>query len=149
MRLWSNDRGLAAVEFVIVAPVLIVILGGVLGVGSLVQATAVVRNAAREGARYAAVGLPVGTAATSCAGTPSGVTAVVDCYLYDELGGRGDVQCGSVGCSGASVNVAYPSGQNVGQPVTVTVTFPVTVPLFGATTNVVSSATMEQLLVAS
>jgi Flp pilus assembly protein TadG len=63
------------VEFVLVFPILIILVFGVidfaLGVRSYVSLT----NATREGARYGAVGNPLGSAVTTCAG--SGNTNVV------------------------------------------------------------------------
>ncbi|MFO0879461.1 MAG: TadE/TadG family type IV pilus assembly protein [Gemmataceae bacterium] len=49
-----RSRGIAAVEFAIVMPVLLVIMVGLWEVGRLVQLQQILTNAAREGARLAA-----------------------------------------------------------------------------------------------
>lgn len=49
-------RGVAAVEFAVVAPVLFTLMLGVWEVGRLIQITALVQNATREGARLASQG---------------------------------------------------------------------------------------------
>jgi Flp pilus assembly protein TadG len=49
-------RGIAAVELAVVAPLVLVLLVGLLEVGRLVQVNAIVCNAAREGARKASTG---------------------------------------------------------------------------------------------
>jgi Flp pilus assembly protein TadG len=50
-------RGTAAVEFALVAPIVIGLLVGLLEVGQLVQVNQIVSNAAREGARKASTGV--------------------------------------------------------------------------------------------
>ncbi len=51
----SSPRGLAAVEFALVLPVLLLVLFGIINFGALMYDQAVVTNAAREGARWAAM----------------------------------------------------------------------------------------------
>jgi len=154
--LWQNDRGLAAVELVIVAPVLIALLGGIVQTGSLIQAVAIARNAAREGARYASVGWPLQcpsnpTYGPCLASTNNNVKYIVNSYLSDTLSGRAYVQLAS-----DTVTLCYPTPDPacagsgtaaVGQPALVTVTVPLTVA--GQQINVTSSATMEILQVTS
>jgi hypothetical protein len=55
MRLRSED-GAELVEFALVLPLLLLVLGGIVDFGMLLQRQQVVTNAAREGARLAAVG---------------------------------------------------------------------------------------------
>ena len=50
-----SDRGAELIEFALVLPVLLLVLGGILDMGFLFNNYAVVTNAAREGARMAAV----------------------------------------------------------------------------------------------
>ena len=50
------QRGAAALEFALVAPVLIMLLLGIVDFGVLMNAQSVVANAVREGARTAALG---------------------------------------------------------------------------------------------
>jgi Flp pilus assembly protein TadG len=49
-------RGIAAVELALVAPLILILLVGLLEAGRVVQVTAIVSNAAREGARKASTG---------------------------------------------------------------------------------------------
>ncbi len=53
VRLFRTDRGAALVEFALVLPLLLVIIGGIVDFGFLFQRYEVVTNAAREGARLA------------------------------------------------------------------------------------------------
>ena len=53
---WRNDRGAVALEFAILAPILMMLLVGMLEFGFMFQAQLAVTHAAREGARMAAVG---------------------------------------------------------------------------------------------
>lgn len=130
-RLVREDSGTAAVEFAIIFPVLALILGGAIEVGSLVQTVAIVRNAAREGARYASVGDPNATA-----------NAVA--YLSASLAGRNDVTLGS-----ATATLNPSGGAAPGSPVTVTVSVPLTIQMpvisniLGTTMTLTSDATME------
>lgn len=49
----ASERGAAAVEFALIAPVLIVMIFGMVDMGMAINAQAIVGNAAREGARAA------------------------------------------------------------------------------------------------
>jgi hypothetical protein len=53
---WGDDRGATALEFAIVAPLLLILIIGMLEFGLMYQAQLAVTHAAREGARLAAVG---------------------------------------------------------------------------------------------
>jgi Flp pilus assembly protein TadG len=53
----TSDSGASALEFAIVAPVLILLLAGMIEFGFVFQAQLALTHAAREGARMAAVGL--------------------------------------------------------------------------------------------
>ena len=55
VRLFCTDRGAALVEFALVLPLLLVIIGGIVDFGFLFQRYEVVTNAAREGARLASL----------------------------------------------------------------------------------------------
>ena len=50
----GNNKGVAAVEFAIIAPLLFVLLFGIIEFGVVLYNQAVITNASREGARYAA-----------------------------------------------------------------------------------------------
>lgn len=80
----GRRRGDAVVEFVLLAPTLLVVLLGILEIGRVLDAWLVVANAAREGARVAAQA-PPGTDPAS-AGQQAALT-----YLTSGLAPRGDV----------------------------------------------------------
>ena len=56
-RLCRSERGAAALEFVIIAPALILMIIGIARLGILFMANAGLRNAVAEGARYSTVWL--------------------------------------------------------------------------------------------
>lgn len=51
----SGENGMALVEFALIVPFLVILLAGVLEFGRVLDAWVIVTNAAREGARYAAL----------------------------------------------------------------------------------------------
>lgn len=71
----SRRRGAAAVEFAVVAPVLVLLLTGIWELGRMIEATQVLSNAAREGVRLAANG--------------NKTSADVDTAVYNYLKGAG------------------------------------------------------------
>ncbi len=76
----TADRGAAAVEFALLLPVLLLIVFGIIDFGRALNAQITLTQAAREGARLAAVGLPadVVVARTQAAATTlTGVTVSV------------------------------------------------------------------------
>lgn len=128
----NQERGSVAAEFAILTPILALILTGLIQVGTLVQTGVIVHNAAREGARYAAVEST----------NPLPVDAAV-AYLATALVGRTDVTI-------SSANVSVSGGGAVGSPVTVNVQLPVAIgiPLMqsvldGSTVILSGAATME------
>ncbi|GAB2834599.1 TadE/TadG family type IV pilus assembly protein [Lentzea nigeriaca] len=54
----NRDRGAAAVEFALVLPVLLLVMCGIIDFGRALHAQVVLTQAAREGARLAALGEP-------------------------------------------------------------------------------------------
>lgn len=52
-KLWNN-KGAAAIEFALIAPLLFVLLFGIIEFGAVLYNQAIITNASREGARYAA-----------------------------------------------------------------------------------------------
>jgi Flp pilus assembly protein TadG len=91
----GRDRGAVAVEMALVLPILIVLVFGVIDFGRLFNAQIAVTQAAREGARLAALGnsvstvttksraaapnlTPLGVAVTSC---PAGATQTTDAVV--------------------------------------------------------------------
>ena len=109
-RLMGSERSQSMVEFALVAPLLLVLIMGIvdfgLGFGSYVQ----LKNAAREGARYAVVGNPAGSYPADCTGSMT--TSVIGhvCIAVNDLN-LADLQ---------SVSVQYPNGQASGNSVVVT-----------------------------
>ena len=89
----ARDRGAAAVEFALLLPVLLLLVFGIIDFGRALNAQITLTQAAREGARIAALGesnvvsgtqaaatglSPVAVTVTSCpAGAGAGVNAVV------------------------------------------------------------------------
>jgi Flp pilus assembly protein TadG len=70
----NHDRGAAAVEFALVLPVLLLVLCGIVDFGRALHAQVVLTQAAREGARLAALGEPdASTRTLDAAGTLSAV----------------------------------------------------------------------------
>jgi len=99
-----NRRGAAVVEFAVVAPILFLLVFGMIEYGRLVMVQQMLTNASREGAR---VGVLDGS-------TTADVENIVDTYLT------------SATVSGATVTVtpSPPSSAGFGEPVTVTVDVP-------------------------
>jgi Flp pilus assembly protein TadG len=99
-----RQRGAAAVEFAIVAPIFFLMIFGMIEFGRMVMVQQIITNASREGAR---IGVLDGT-------TGSQVLASVDNYLE---GAR-------ISGAAVTVNPTEPSTAGYGEPVTVTVTIP-------------------------
>jgi len=113
-RLRSGGRGAAMVELALALPVLLLLTAGIWDFGRVYSAYMVATNAAREGARWAALG--------------KDETAVKDrvrAYIDS-----GDVSRADVIFNQAEVGITLPEGNQPGDPVTVTV--PVYVDLFFA-----------------
>jgi Flp pilus assembly protein TadG len=76
----ARDRGTAAVEFALVLPLLLLIVFGMIDLGRALNAQITLTEAAREGARLAALGYPAGVVdahAQAAAPQLSGVTVTV------------------------------------------------------------------------
>jgi Flp pilus assembly protein TadG len=84
-----RQRGDAIVELALLAPLLVLMLFGVLELGRVVDAWIVVNNAAREGARQAAMVYP------DAATTSTAQTATL-AYLTSGFAPRGDIAATSV-----------------------------------------------------
>ena len=52
---WRDDTGAQAVEFAVIVPVLLVLITGIVSMGIALSAQVSIVQAAREGARYAAI----------------------------------------------------------------------------------------------
>jgi Flp pilus assembly protein TadG len=64
-----DDKGIVAIEFLLVAPLLLMLLFGILSVGFYVSARMQAANTARENARTAALACTPGTTPTFVTGT--------------------------------------------------------------------------------
>lgn len=139
-RLPSGEDGSATAELALLAPILALVLGGVVEVGSLVQTGMIARQAAREGARYAALLDPC-TAQTKALA-----------YLQSVVGTRTDVilpAASSIIVSSNGTTLSCASTINPGAPLTVFVPvsvkvgMPVIQSILGATWTVNAAATMR------
>jgi Flp pilus assembly protein TadG len=78
----GGERGAAAVEFALLLPVLLLIIFGIIDFGRALNAQVTLTQAAREGARLAALGQPDVVSRTQGAATglsPVSVTIVTSC----------------------------------------------------------------------
>ena len=124
-----SEDGSAAAELAILGPLFCLILAGVIELGGVVQTAQVVRNAAREGARYASVSDV----------DPQAKTLT---YLSTSLAGRTDVTLPAktaITVTGTGLGNAV----TVTVPVTVKISVPVIQDVLGATVPVTGSATMR------
>jgi Flp pilus assembly protein TadG len=98
-------RGVAAVEFAVIAPIFVIMILGIIEIGRAMMVQQILTNASREGARRAIVEKT----------TTTEVQAVVNDYL-----------AGTSVSSGVTVNVSPPPGPAIGfgDPVSVTVSVP-------------------------
>lgn len=80
----KEDAGTGIVEFVLVAPILLLIVFAMMEFGRVLDAWVVVDNAAREGARVGAVTWPESL-------TLAAAQDAAEAYLTLGLGGRGDI----------------------------------------------------------
>ena len=87
-----RSRGVSAIEFAFVLPVLLAIVLGIINYGVLLYNQAVITNAAREGARWASIHSVSGTTSASCttsctsyvaSTTPSDPCQVACNYVYN------------------------------------------------------------------
>jgi Flp pilus assembly protein TadG len=126
----AERRGAAVVEFAVVAPVLILLLLGMIECGRMIMVQQTITTAAREGARSAIV---EGNSATTA-------TTSVQSFLA------------GTGIRGAQITVAPKNTGSVvhGQPITVTVSVPFSAvswlphPFFFGERTLTSTATMRR-----
>lgn len=101
---YRKNRGAAAVEFAVVAPLFFLLLFGMIEFGRCVMVQQMITNASREGARRAVLdGV-----------TTQEVTDIVDDYLSS----------GAIAGATITVQPSPPSDANFGEPVSVTVQIP-------------------------
>jgi Flp pilus assembly protein TadG len=121
IRRWRDERGAAAVEFAIIAPVLILLLFGIVEYGFMFDAQLQVTGAARQAAREMAVTADTGEASAAAVSATGALSPVLT---------TADVAFSRTDC---------PSGQDV----TATIGYdrPFITGLFGATVHLVGTAT--------
>jgi Flp pilus assembly protein TadG len=102
----SGPRGVAAVEFAIVAPLFFLMIFGMIEFGRAIMVQQVLTNAAREGARLAVLDSPTPTHGK--------VVSTVVAYLNNE----------SLSGATVTINPTEPTTAGYGMPVTVTVQIP-------------------------
>ena len=111
-RFIKDQRGVQAVEFAILLPVLLLLVFGIIDFGRAYFSWMIITNGAREGARAAAVGKPADAVAANVQNAVGGLYVTA-------------LQTGS--CSSVSEGVLCITGTNVGglsdQPVTVRVRY--------------------------
>ena len=104
----SPDRGASLVEFALVAPLLILLLFGIIEIGWMFSQNLDVRHGAREGARLAAVNFPDGPGATGARTAANAEDLVAEICTRMQTVSNASVSLqssGSVGDSGsATVN---------------------------------------------
>jgi Flp pilus assembly protein TadG len=119
----KNERGAMAVEFALVAPILLVLVGGILEFGILLFHQAVITNASREAAR-------AGIVASSPKPTVANIQSVASNYLARA----------GLNAARATINVTG-AGLAFGNNLTVSVIYPyrlafvVNIPNLGAATT--------------
>ena len=104
----KEQKGLSAVEFAIVLPLMVLLLFGAIEFGILIYDKAVITNASREGAR-------AGVVYTDPRVSDVEIIAVVDNYCSDKL-----VTFGSAASPSTTISRA---GSNLGDPLTVRVDY--------------------------
>lgn len=80
-----SDSGAAAIEFAIVAPLLFVLLFGIIEFGAILYNQSVITNASREGARYAATFYTNPANATAVRPNPDEVKDYIISYVQLHL----------------------------------------------------------------
>ena len=130
-----GERGAAAVEFAIVASLLILLLFGIFDTGMFINANAVVANAARDGARSAGLGA---SEAIVRAKVTSGVQGVPG---YDATALR-SITIACTDPSGATASCTAPGIRGGSVVVTATYAYDWLTPFGLGTTNIVKRSEM-------
>ena len=128
-----RDSGVAAVEFALILPLLMMIVFGIINYGILLYDQAVITNAAREGARWGAINT---SAAISCSGTASG--SADPCQIANSYTQANLITFGGATTSTSSATGAGTSGTTV--TVTVSYTFTQIGWIIGSSSNALSAS---------
>ncbi|MCC6497656.1 MAG: pilus assembly protein [Propionibacteriaceae bacterium] len=111
----KSQRGAAALEFALVAPILIMLVFGVVDFGMMINSQAVFANAARDAAR-----------AGSFSATESEIVTVVNSevsYLPNITNVATTVTCRLPGSPGANCSGSYDAGKKPGGTVVVRISY--------------------------
>jgi len=113
----KRERAQSLVEFCLILPVFLILVFGVIDFGMGLRAYITVAHAAREGARFGAIGNSAGTFVSGGTGQCNGsTTTTVVGRVCSGLGGLNLTKIGNV-------SVTYPSGKSPGNPVHVAATY--------------------------
>ena len=124
------DKAVAAVEFALVLPILILVLFAIVELSTLLYDKSVITNASREAARVAVVNTSI---------TDGEIQTFVINYCQNKL-----ITFGSK--ANPTVSIARPLGSNSGNPIIVTVSYSFTGLLLG---QLIQPTNWSQLLSAS
>jgi Flp pilus assembly protein TadG len=95
-RILQGDRGVVAVEFALVLPILLLVVFGIIDFGRMLNAQITLTQAAREGARWAALGqsgVPARVTAAAPTMNPAPTTTILSsCPANAAVGANAQVQ---------------------------------------------------------
>lgn len=114
MKLLLSKKGVSAVEFALILPLLLVLLFGIVEFSIIMYDKAMITNASREGARQGIVFRSDSETGDYEPFTPGEITGVVNNYLQNHL----------INFASNVANTNVSGGGASGQPLTVTVTYP-------------------------
>lgn len=118
-----SERGASMVEFALITPLLFVLLFGIIEFGLILYDQAVITNASREGARYAAMYYIEPSSGQAARRTQGEIRSWVNNYVATRLIGFGS--------SAPQVTVVDQNSAGVGYARTVTVTYNYNFLVFG------------------
>ena len=114
-----GSRGATLIEFALCAFLLVILLLSVVEMGRMILVYTTVTNAARAGARYAIVhgSTRTGTGVDGPSGPGNNPAEVV-------LAVKNFASAGALDVTRLNITVTYPTGNDIGDPVDVTVVYP-------------------------
>lgn len=132
-----TDRGASAVEFALIAPILLLLLIGIINFGLLFGQSLAISNAARQAARYAVV------QGNSCDSVKSQAVSAAS-PLVSITAANVDVSRPGLGsCSGATTEACKSSSTTLTDNVTVTLTYTAQVPVASFVPGLGSTKTLR------
>jgi Flp pilus assembly protein TadG len=114
---WGDQRGVAAIEFALVLPILLILVFGIIEFSTILYDKAMITNASREGARLGIVYRYDPETDSSGHPTTQDIIDRVNIYLQNHL-----ISLGSPS-NAAETLVDKPNGDVSGQPLEVTVNY--------------------------